>query len=501
MKARQYWNNLYLIILFGIVLSVYLGLAYINSPPFFFRCTTEPTVSTLKWHVPTGYHQLLADAFLHNQLYLRLKPAPELLALSDPYHPLLNTLYRLHDASLYQEKFFLYFSPVIALLFELPIKILSGYYISESLLLALLCFTGFAFSFFSLQRLCRIANSLPSKPMLGMAALMLATATATGVIFLPLAPYVYQLCIASSYAFLMIALFLLLGALELNPKNTNKIQLLMAGLCLGLCFASRPNQLIACVVLILGFLVTHYLFFQKKLQERVIQIVLLGMPIILIGVAMCWYNYARFHSIFEFGITYQLGGGELTRDQYKLMSFYFIPMGLFLGLFQPWTINLSPPFLQLVSSPIIEFALPYPYFYGATLGLMYLPVYWLIIHPLFHLRRLVLSSPITKLYAYLLLAGFGSFCMISMMSGTTLRFLPDYLPMILLATLSLFFIFKKNTDPQNISDRIAFSAPLFYLCTVLTLIIIGTLAFKFHDNIMLEPFRNDIKNHSCRVWI
>lgn len=53
--------------------------------------------------VAGSYYDLLADAFVHGQLHLRIKPAPELLALSDPYDPETNWRYRLHDALLYQK--------------------------------------------------------------------------------------------------------------------------------------------------------------------------------------------------------------------------------------------------------------------------------------------------------------------------------------------------------------------------------------------------------------
>lgn len=47
-----------------------------------------------------AYYSPLADAFAHGQTHLLVEPAPELLALPDPYDPVANASYRFHDALL-----------------------------------------------------------------------------------------------------------------------------------------------------------------------------------------------------------------------------------------------------------------------------------------------------------------------------------------------------------------------------------------------------------------
>src|SRR5262249_45010424 len=58
----------------------------------------------------------LGEAFLHGQTSLLERPAPELLALPNPYDCEANRPYRLHDRSLYQGRYYLYWGPVPALL-------------------------------------------------------------------------------------------------------------------------------------------------------------------------------------------------------------------------------------------------------------------------------------------------------------------------------------------------------------------------------------------------
>jgi hypothetical protein len=66
------------------------------------------------------YYAKQGLAFKHGQLYLLDKPAPELLALSDPYNDHLRRISGVHDlylidASLYRGKYYLYWGPAPSL--------------------------------------------------------------------------------------------------------------------------------------------------------------------------------------------------------------------------------------------------------------------------------------------------------------------------------------------------------------------------------------------------
>jgi hypothetical protein len=73
------------------------------------------------WH----HYEYLAEGFVHGHTYLPLQPAPQLLALKDPYDPAANAPYRLWDATLYNGRYYLYFGPAPLILF-LPWRILTG---------------------------------------------------------------------------------------------------------------------------------------------------------------------------------------------------------------------------------------------------------------------------------------------------------------------------------------------------------------------------------------
>src|SRR5271170_7732742 len=74
------------------------------------------------WH----HYEYLVDGFLHGHASLSVQPAPQLLALADPYDPAQNGPWRLWDASLYHGKFYLYFGPTPVLLM-FPWRVLTGH--------------------------------------------------------------------------------------------------------------------------------------------------------------------------------------------------------------------------------------------------------------------------------------------------------------------------------------------------------------------------------------
>src|ERR1035438_2785461 len=70
--------------------------------------------------------------------------------------PTANGRFRLHDASLYHGKYYLYFGPTPALVLFLPYKVLTGSHLPSSVAVALFCTGGFACScalFFLLAKL------------------------------------------------------------------------------------------------------------------------------------------------------------------------------------------------------------------------------------------------------------------------------------------------------------------------------------------------------------
>jgi hypothetical protein len=68
------------------------------------------------WPSHTVYYELLADAFMHHQMSLRIQPRSELASLPDAYDPAANLPYRWHDVAYYDGKYYLPWGPAPALI-------------------------------------------------------------------------------------------------------------------------------------------------------------------------------------------------------------------------------------------------------------------------------------------------------------------------------------------------------------------------------------------------
>ena len=165
---------------------------------------------------------------------------PELLALDDPYDPAQNAPWRLHDASLYDGRYYLYFGPTPVVLVYLPLRLV-GVDASEALAAATLGFAGFLFALALMRFLIDRYRPRTSLATQVVAALLLGLANV--VPFLLRRPAVYEVAIAGGYACLMAGLHLTLTAVL---RDRPSLWRLAAGsLALGLAVGARPNLIVA----------------------------------------------------------------------------------------------------------------------------------------------------------------------------------------------------------------------------------------------------------------
>jgi len=269
-------------LVFVAVTSIHFATAWVSGP-------------ARNWHGQTSeYYPLLTDAFLAGQTSLLVRPSAELLALPDPYDPAANAQLRLHDASLYNGKYYLYFGAAPAIVLFLPYKVLTGSHLPTRGAVALFCTGGFACScllFFLLAK----REKWDCPQWLGSAA-VLSLGTVPAVSFLLTRPSFYEVAIGAGYCFAMAGFLLTAHALGRDAPRTES--LLGAGLCFGLAAGCRPN--FALLAILMAALVAFRI---RAHKTRVLAFV--G-PVVLCGILLAAYNYARFQNPFEFGVRYQL---------------------------------------------------------------------------------------------------------------------------------------------------------------------------------------------------
>jgi tetratricopeptide (TPR) repeat protein len=253
-----------------------------------------------------AYYNRLVDGFRHGHLWLDLAPPAGLANLPDPYDPRANAPFhrqmyepgRIHDLSYYQGRLYLYFSVVPAVVLFLPFHWLTGAYVSHQEACFIFCGVGClagAALIDSIRRHCF--------PRAGPVAAAIATLAVGLVPLVPIVlqrPDVWEVAITASYAFWMLALFLLWQALR-RPDPSWAI-LLSLGLTVGLAVGCRPNEILGAAILLLPL---RSRLGRGETRGGGMAAALIS-PIVAIGAGLLAYNYARFGNVFEFGQRYQL---------------------------------------------------------------------------------------------------------------------------------------------------------------------------------------------------
>jgi len=310
------------------------------------------------WHGQTSeYYALLTDAFLAGQSSLLVQPSAGLLALPDPYDSATNGRFRLHDASLYHEKYYLYFGPTPALALFLPYRVLTGSHLPSRIAVALFCAGGLACScalFFLLAK-----REKWDCPRWFASAAVLSLGTAPGVAFLVTRPSFYEVAISAGYCFTMAGF--LLTAQALGQDRPRAWSLAGAGVCFGLAAGCRPN------LAVLAILVAALLGFQMR-SNKIRALVFVG-PVVICGILLAAYNYARFQNPLEFGNHYQLAAGVQNHGNIFSLA-KFVP-GVYFLLFAPPWMGLHYPFVCPSASMSAFASLPKGFSVAPTIGLLW----------------------------------------------------------------------------------------------------------------------------------
>lgn len=252
-----------------------------------------------------NYYSELARGFQKGQLHLTEEPSAALMALSDPYDYSLRKSEGVEDfpwdVSLYEGKFYIYWGPTPSL-FLLPFS--EGFLFKvEDHHIAL----AFAFGLFIYAAL--IAAGFWSRfthaPIWGFAVSLLVLGFSIPAITMLSGGNVYEAAIFGCQFFFIGGVYWAISAFDEKIPSTWK--LVAASVHWGLAVGSRMT-----ILPVVAFSAAMTLLLAIKrlnpapVKKHLPSLAALGLPLLIAGVLLGWYNWARFGSIFEFGIKYQL---------------------------------------------------------------------------------------------------------------------------------------------------------------------------------------------------
>jgi hypothetical protein len=243
----------------------------------------------------------LAEGFLRGQLSLASEPSPELRALSDPYRGenRENVPY-IWDASYYDGRYYLYFSPLPLLLFTVPFFFVARGYPPDALVTVF--FTSWAFLASTAFILWARRGARWRIP----APLWIVALGLGGYVpyVLTVADAPYQVAVSCGMAMTATWACALLAYLERPTMGRAAI----VALFVGLSVAARPN--LAPLVAVTAVLLWRHTEPLHRKQNFAVWL----LPLAVIAAALMTYNYARFRHPLEFGVRYQLGA-DLIGDR------------------------------------------------------------------------------------------------------------------------------------------------------------------------------------------
>jgi len=228
----------------------------------------------------------LAEGYRQGSLALASKPDPRLLTLANPYTTESRTgIPTIFDASLYDGRYYLYFSSVPVLIAYLPVRLLTGSYPLDGTVAALFAALQFCF-------LLRLVEEQLGRDRESWVRVLLVGLGGTTCFCITNAR-VYEVAVLSGAAF-SAGWAWSLGRLLRGATTKHAVA---TGVFLALTIASRPH---------LGVLVmiTAWILVRTMPQPRLLAFV--AAPVVIASALLMVHNYARFRMLFEFGQAYQM---------------------------------------------------------------------------------------------------------------------------------------------------------------------------------------------------
>ena len=422
-------------------LSPAVAVAALSAGVLWFYLWTASDGRPFPWGAPQdGHYNLLAQALVRGQLHLAVEPRPELFELVDPYDPAKNAPYRLHDASLYRGRYYLYFGLAPALVLFVPFRLL-GIDLPEGLAAVGFAFSAFVLSGLLFRRLVR--DCAPTSPVPLRLVGLLVLALTNGMPFVLRGSAVYEVAITAGACFLWASALCFAGAGDEGRARLGRLAL--GSLFLGLAVGSRPSHVFAAPLLLALGAASVPAGAVRRTRVAIAGLAPFGAVLLLLAL----YNAARYSSPFQFGIPYQLSGnhphGLLWQDPRGILP------GLYFNFLAPPALRLEFPFVFLERR--YPWTLP-PGYFGPELiaGVFLLAPFVLILlaaRPLLRsLGSLLAPAPLTV--ALLAAIGFLNPLVTSFLIGAAnQRYEADFVSFLVVPALVVWLVARERFAPGS----------------------------------------------------
>ena len=415
----------------------------------------------------------LVLAFENGQFSLLAEPSEELLAMENPYDHgsrYYGEIDCLWDHALYEGKYYSYYG-IAPLLIFIPYHLITGYFFPEDIAVMLFASVGIMLLSMVYSVIVKKWFSAISTGVYLSGLIMLLTGC--GIWCCAGRPMFYEMSIAAGFVCITSAAYFLVtsGIFEKGKMCLSK--LFLSSLLTGLSVMCRPTLAVYAIC----FFILCIADTKKQIKGNIIKYLCCALiPLCSLGLFQMYYNYARFGSVFEFGIKYSLTINDFTRTEFHLHNML---VGVYNFLFAPPAFIPDYPF---VSAPFSFLGLNSFYYKdeGTISGLLFLvlPIFGY----LYSGRALKLIPDKKSRISAAKAVGLTGIIMPVVItcsaweSGYSARYMTDFSWQVIMGAFMVLFILC--TKSENINKKRTFTA-VMGICAVYTLIVVGIESFVF----------------------
>jgi hypothetical protein len=161
-------------------------------------------------------------------------------------------------------------------------------------------------------------------------------------------PKIYEAAMAAGLFFFIGGLYWFFTALSKQPRPIGMLALGSAFWALAI--GSRATMLLP--VLFMEFMVLLWVAGRSwralPLPAHLPAALAIGLPLLLVAAGLGWYNYARFGSVFEIGLRYQLTIFNLNKYYGDSFSLAYFPLNIRSYLVNPFRTTGAYPFIRAI---------------------------------------------------------------------------------------------------------------------------------------------------------
>lgn len=403
----------------------------------------------------------LVDALEKGQVELDAKPAPELLAMDNPYDwsaRVEQGVSAKWDHVLYNGKYYSYYGIGPVLMLYLPFHRLTGHYLAPLVgvwLVNTIALIFLGMLFFKLMK--KLFRDIPLS--MYTAALLMIYA-ACGVWYCTVMAQFYEIAQSFGFCFTVLGAYCLVSSNVIgdDKEPIRPVMAALSSLFLAVAVTCRPTTAVWCVVAV-GFIAAGVFKLRRggSARSAYVRYLLCALvPFVVIGGVQMWYNHARFGSVTDFGIAYSLTINDFTHTEFHTQ---LAAIGFFDYLFAPPSFSGEFPYVQTTLSTLGVNG----YYFVATnngCGLFFraLPMFFLFASP-FALKYVAKEK---RLRTALLFTAVGIVapCVIIASiweSGYGVRYMMDFAWEMLLCAFCVMFLFYrqlKSDESRRIYERL-----------------------------------------------